>query len=88
VSPDDRRTSLEVAGEQREFTLTQPSARDYAMLEELSFVRREAQLEAIEAYEDWRSCPDDETWTVYIAAQDRADAAQDELASFSRQLAA
>jgi hypothetical protein len=58
------------------------------MLEELSFVRREAQLEAIEAYDDWRTHPSDEGWTVYIAAQDRADAAQDELADWSRQLAA
>jgi hypothetical protein len=81
-------TSLEVAGEDREFTLTRPSTRDYALLEELCFVRREAQAEAIQAYEDWRSLPGDESWTVYIAAQDRADAAQDELADWTRQLAA
>ncbi len=31
-----------------------PSARDLALLEEMSFVRREAQAEADLAYEDWR----------------------------------
>jgi hypothetical protein len=88
VNQKIRRASLEVAGENREFTLARPSVRDYAMLEELSFVRREAQAEAVQAYEDWRDCPGEETWFVYVAAQDRADAAQDELADWARQLAA
>jgi hypothetical protein len=56
------------------------SDRDVALLEEMSFVRREAQLEADLAYEDWsaRQCAD--SYAVYRAAQDRADAAQDDLA--------
>lgn len=88
MSQNIRRTSVEVQGESREFALAHPSAHDYAMLEELSFVRREAQAEATEAYEDWRAWPGAETWTIYLAAQDRADAAQDELAGWVQQLAA
>jgi acyl-CoA reductase-like NAD-dependent aldehyde dehydrogenase len=88
MAQEVRRTLLEVSGEYREFALTTPSAHDYAMLEELSFVRREAQAEANQAYEDWRDFPGDETWTIYLAAADRADAAQDELADWARQLAA
>jgi hypothetical protein len=88
MSQNIRHALLEVSGENREFALTKPSARDYAMLEELSFVRREAQAEAIEAYQDWGESPGGETWTIYVAAQDRADAAQDELADWVRLLAA
>ncbi len=88
MSHNARRASLEVCGERREFALAQPSTHDYAMLEELSFVRREAQLEANQAWDDWREEPSAESWTVYIAAQDRADAAIDELAAWARQLAA
>ena len=69
-------------------TWERPSILDYALLEELGFVRREAQAEATLAYEDWRNRPCDESYTVYLAAQDRADAAQDQLASWSRKLAA
>jgi hypothetical protein len=82
------RTSLSLGGESVEFAITRPSVHDYAMLEELSFVRREAQAEANLAYEDWREQPNGETYVVYRAAQDRADAAQDELADWVRQLAA
>jgi len=64
------------------------SVRDYALLEEFSFVRREAQAEADLAYEQWRAQPGKETYAVYRAAQDRADAAQDDLADWSRALAA
>jgi hypothetical protein len=82
------RTRLQVAGERREFAVTRPSAHDFAMLEELSFIRREAQSEADQAYADWHVSPNGETWTIYLAARDRADAAQDELATWARQLAA
>ncbi len=82
-----QRTKLAVAGENREFAVARPSAYDYAMLEELSFVRREAQIESNQAYDDWRDWPNGETWTIYLAARDRADAAQDELADWARQLA-
>jgi hypothetical protein len=56
----------------------------YAMFEELSFVRREAQAEANLAWEDWRRRPCADAYAVYLAAQDRADAAQDELANWVR----
>jgi acyl-CoA reductase-like NAD-dependent aldehyde dehydrogenase len=69
-------------------TLITPSTRNYAMLEEFSFVRREAQAEADLAYEHWRAQPSKETYAVYRAAQDRADAAQDDLAHWARALAA
>jgi acyl-CoA reductase-like NAD-dependent aldehyde dehydrogenase len=84
---DGNRTLLRFPGEQREFSVTRPSTHDFAMLEELSFVRREAQAEATVAYEQWRLWPGDETYAVYRAAQDRADAAQDELARWTKQLA-
>lgn len=65
-----------------------PSAHDFAMLEELSFVRREAQAEANLAYRDWLQLRSRDAYAVYRAAQDRADAAQDDLASVAGQLAA
>ncbi len=82
-----RRAQLDLAGESRDFALTHPSLRDRALLEELSFVRREAQAEANLAYSDWRGKPCRDRWTVYAAAQDRADAAQDALASWARKTA-
>jgi hypothetical protein len=69
-------------------TDTTPSARDYALLEEFSFVRREAQAEADLAYEDWQLHCSGDAYAVYRAAQDRADAAQDDLADWTRRLAA
>jgi hypothetical protein len=65
-----------------------PSVRDYALLEEFSFVRREAQAEADLAYEQWHVDLRLESYAVYRAAQDRADAAQDALADWTRRLAA
>ncbi|HWE33833.1 MAG TPA: hypothetical protein VG410_10135 [Solirubrobacteraceae bacterium] len=67
---------------------TTPSLRDYALLEEFSFVRREAQAEADLAYEQWHVHGCRESYAVYRAAQDRADAAQDDLADWTRRLAA
>jgi acyl-CoA reductase-like NAD-dependent aldehyde dehydrogenase len=63
-----------------------PSVSDYALLEELRFVRREAQAEANIAYRDWTTRPLLERYAVYRAAQDRADAAQDQLAAWARAL--
>jgi hypothetical protein len=57
-----------------------PSVHDFAVLEELNFVRREAQAEANLAYEDWARVRSRGAYAVYRAAQDRADAAQDDLA--------
>jgi hypothetical protein len=61
---------------------------DFAIYQEFSFARREAQAEANVAYEDWRhdSCMD--AYVVYRAAQDRADAAQDALAEWAVHVAA
>jgi acyl-CoA reductase-like NAD-dependent aldehyde dehydrogenase len=63
-----------------------PSVGDYALLEELRFVRREAQAEANLAYEDWMVQPCGERYMVYRAAQDRADAAQDQLADCATEI--
>jgi hypothetical protein len=62
-----------------------PTPIDYheAMLEELAFVRREAQVEANLAYDAWRRDPGADGYFVYRAAQDRADAAQDALADWA-----
>jgi acyl-CoA reductase-like NAD-dependent aldehyde dehydrogenase len=63
-----------------------PSVADYALLEELRFVRREAQAEANVAYEDWGTLLCRERYAVYRAAQDRADAAQDQLANWATEI--
>lgn len=47
----------------------------------LSHARQLAQLEAMEAYEEWRRTPGPKTYGAFRAAQDQADAAQDALAS-------
>jgi hypothetical protein len=51
---------------------------------ELEYVRREAQVEAELAYEAWCQLPGGDGYAVYRAAQDRADAAQDQLAGWVR----
>jgi hypothetical protein len=75
-------------GGERTLETYRASAREFAMLEEFSFVRREAQAEANLAYEDWRRLQSADTYAVYRAAQDRADAAQDDLALAAERLAA
>jgi hypothetical protein len=54
------------------------------MLYELDYVRREAQADADLAYRDWCQLPGGDAYVVYRAAQDRADAAQDDLAVWAR----
>jgi hypothetical protein len=51
------------------------------VFDELSFVRREAQILAEQAYSHWLEYPTREWYAVFRAAQDRADAAQDALAA-------
>jgi hypothetical protein len=85
---DTNRMRLRLGDERREFLVTRSSTHDYAMYEELSFARREAQAEANVAYACWNSDASEDSYTVYRAAQDRADAAQDQLALWVRQLAA
>ncbi len=76
------------SGVDRTVTRSRPSVHDLAMREELSFVRREAQVEANMAYEDWRCLRSSDAYAVYRAAQDRADAAQDDLAWVTELIAA
>jgi hypothetical protein len=54
------------------------------ILDELHYVRREAQTDAQLAYEAWCRSPGRDGYAVYRAAQDRADAAQDQLAGWVR----
>lgn len=61
---------------------------DFAIYQEFSFARREAQTEANLAYEDWRHDTTSDAYVVYRAAQDRADAAQDALAEWAVRVAA
>jgi acyl-CoA reductase-like NAD-dependent aldehyde dehydrogenase len=59
---------------------TQPS--EHWMASELRFVRLAAQVEADQAYQDWRQHPGARAYAAYRAAQDRADAAQEHLAQW------
>ena len=89
MSPFDAKYALpSISVDDREFAITHPDALEYALLEELSFVRREAQGTASLAYTDWQRRPCGERYAVYLAAQDRADAAQDELAHYTRRVTA
>ncbi len=85
MSPLDR-ALLSVDSDDRELTASPASTYAYEMLGELKFVRREAQAEANLAYEDWRVIASADAYAVYRAAQDRADAAQDDLADLVRRL--
>jgi hypothetical protein len=89
MSPNDMRKQLSSPrGAHASLVGNPPSVHDYAMFEEFSFVRREAQTEADLAYEDWRMDDSRDSYAIYRAAQDRADAAQDDLADWTRKLAA
>jgi hypothetical protein len=46
------------------------------LLAELTCAWRDAQAEATAAYEHWHCAPGPDAYTVYLASQDRADAAQ------------
>jgi hypothetical protein len=81
-----QRALLGIEEKEIETAAARPSTHAYAILEELSFVRREAQAEADEAYEDWKLLSSPDAYAVYRAAQDRADAAQDDLAQLVGQL--
>lgn len=86
MTPQDPNNVMMIISDEHQFG--DHSMRGCAMLEELSFVRREAQAEANAAYEDWRDQPSRDRYAVYLAAQDRADTAQDQLAHWTHQLAA
>jgi hypothetical protein len=88
MSPHGR-TLRNVCDEQGTSTVSATvSVRDYALLEEMMFVRREAQAEADLAYQDWSARLCANSYAVYRAAQDRADAAQDDLADMAQLLVA
>ncbi len=84
----ERRLRLRIGGEKRDFLVTRPSRRDYTLLEDLTSARRAAQAEADHAYQRWSGTPSEESYAAYRAAQDRADAAQDQLAAWARRCAA
>jgi hypothetical protein len=89
MSPNDMHRLLSSPrGEDTQFADIEPSGREYALLEEYCFVRREAQAEADVAYADWSAHESRDAYAVYRAAQDRADAALDDLASWCRRIAA
>jgi hypothetical protein len=88
VSPEQRELLLNTVEVKPGELYAPASTREYALLEELSFVRREAQAEADQAYDDWLLLASGDAYAVYRAAQDRADAAQDDLANLVAQLAA
>ena len=83
----ERRARLRIGGEKRDFLIIR-STRDYTLVEELSSARRAAQAEADRAYQRWTHAPSEERYVAYRAAQDRADAAQDQLAAWCRRCAA
>ena len=84
MSPYERAT---LSVEASDTVCLRPSTHAYALVDELSFVRREAQAEADIAYADWQLLASRDAYAVYRAAQDRADAAQDDLAQLIAQLA-
>jgi hypothetical protein len=67
----------------RTWTGSLPLERDFAdwRLFELDYVWREAEAEATLAYAAWNEQLSLDSYTCFLAAQDRADAAQDALAA-------
>ena len=83
---EDRAPSSDAEQDDEKPPAERPSVADYALLEELRFVRREAQAKANIAYKDWVAVASSERYAVYRAAQDRADAAQDQLADWASEI--
>ena len=75
MSSRDLKTLLDQLADTREIVLRQARtwSADYDAWSD-------ARDDALQAYAHWRSAPTAETYAVYRAAQDRADAAQDTLA--------
>ncbi len=76
------RAAVRLRGERQTFEIIRPTrTSDGARLEHLQIARRAAQAHAYAAYDEWSHHPTAAAYAVYRAAQDRADAAQDQLAA-------
>ena len=75
LSTHDLKALLDQVADTREIVLRRPRTpvADYDLWVD-------ARDEARDAYRRWRTAPDADSYAVYRAAQDRADAAQDTLA--------
>ena len=73
--------SRRVVAHETGLVLSRPVPVGASPSDQLWFAWDEAQLEAEHAYEAWRVSRDTAGYAAYRAAQDRADAAQDALAS-------
>ena len=83
MNDEDSRIHIHVLNDEDSPTdiLTLAEADELWFADELAFAWRSAQDEAIAAYDAWRESPGPAAYAVYRAAQDRADQAQDVLAS-------
>lgn len=83
MSAKDLKDMLERLEDTREIVLGPVVAPDDLPfpVDELLFVWRDAEDEASCAYEIWRERPGVESYAVYLAATDRAEAAQQALAA-------
>jgi hypothetical protein len=82
----DRQLQAELSDVERRVALA-PSAGRASLawvIDELALGWRSAQCEAVDAYEGWSRSRRAEAYAAYRAAQDRADAAQDAFAEWSR----
>ncbi len=75
-----RRARIRLSGDERVFEVTRPNTRPLGWQTDVGIARRRAQGEADAAYEVWNRERSADAYTAFRAAQDRADAAQDELA--------
>ncbi len=89
MSEDRRhRAAVRLRGEIRTFEIIRPTTGSHGMFEHLVTARRAAQAAANAAYDDWSRQLTSEAYAVFRAAQDRADAVQDQLAAYTRRVAA
>ena len=75
MSSHELKTLLDQVADTREIVLRRPRtwSADFDAWSD-------ARDEALQAYASWRTAPTGESYAIYRAAQDRADAAQDTLA--------
>ena len=80
MSGEDLKDLLEHVEDTREIVL-RPAAPEAWRADELLIVWRAAREEANDALDEWRRRPGTESYVVYRAAEDRADAAVEALAA-------